>query len=565
MLGHGAGRYSGWAASTTDAQRRYRWRVDTLVGTTVLGGLEVVREIGRGGYATVYEVRLRGAEVAALKVLHPSYLEDARAAARLFREALVTERASSPRVVQVYGVGTLESGAAYVLMEMLEGRTLADRLSVEGVLAPHEAVRLAAEVAEGLGAAHEVGVVHRDVKPSNIFLVRGADGRETAKVLDFGISKLLPGAEDRFGALTKSGAILGTPRYLSPEQAASEEPTSAADQYALGVTLYEMLSGRVPYDVINIAQGIADILTGRPTPLADVAPSIEPALAALVMRALRRDPGDRFDSMRALREALSPFAATATPAARRDESAEAFATTLGLDVVALRALDDDVLPLERAARVGLRPERRPVTSSWSHSPPAAAVTGPESLAPAARARVASVASPHGPPLGVASVAPPPSARSGHRLLPLALAGVGFLSVLVAALVVGGLLVFSRTRGEHRAAPDPDRPAPAAAERRVASETSPASSMGYGPDVADPNDPRPVLRQEQVAALRDHPDHWDQCVHDSHRFQDTGRNVQIRIWCAHQAQLADELRESCEFYVTRWPRAWVPAQCHGVVR
>jgi len=231
----------------------------------------------------------------ALKVLRPELSGDRELVERFRNEAIAASRIGQENVVDVVDFGAEEDGALYYVMEALEGRSLATLLREEGPLSVPRALALLEQVCRALAAAHSSGVVHRDVKPENVFVVR-RDDAERAKVLDFGIS-LVP-AERGGERLTRAGAIIGTPEYMAPEQATGEPSDHRADVYAVGVLAYEVLTGGLP---IEGATPIATLLaaqTRAPDPPSRRRPAIPPEVDGLVLRALAKRPEDRFPSMR---------------------------------------------------------------------------------------------------------------------------------------------------------------------------------------------------------------------------------------------------------------------------
>jgi serine/threonine-protein kinase len=252
--------------------------------TVVAGRYHVEAPLGHGGMALV--VRARDDELdrpVAIKLLDEHLARDASVRTRFLREARLSARLAHPNVVQVFDAGE-EDGRAYIVMECVDGRTLADVLAQRGRLPWPEAVRLALQACAALDHAHRAGLVHRDVKPQNLLL--RADG--TLKIADFGIARA---AEQT--RLTQAGTILGTAAYLSPEQAAGEEVTSAADVYSLGAVLYELLTGRTPYTFETLAE-LAHRQAAEPIEsIGDLAPDVPTAVEDVVMRCLARDPAYR--------------------------------------------------------------------------------------------------------------------------------------------------------------------------------------------------------------------------------------------------------------------------------
>ncbi|MFP6684191.1 MAG: serine/threonine-protein kinase [Polyangiaceae bacterium] len=271
------------------------------VGQLVDGRYRLCRLIGKGGMSSVYEATIEGDDRrVAIKLLHPTLASDSDAVARLHREATILSAIKHPNICRIFGVGNTDQGSPYIVMERLCGETLARRIAKDG---PFEFSDLATSLKQVLGAleaAHVKGVMHRDLKPENIFLVETRPGTKTiAKLLDFGISSYLDGGpEDR--RLTRSGMVMGTPYYMAPEQARGDSSLDQrADLWALGVVMYEALTGQRPFVANNYNTLLIEILRARPKPLADYIPFVPEPLAALFNRALAKDSKERFQSARA--------------------------------------------------------------------------------------------------------------------------------------------------------------------------------------------------------------------------------------------------------------------------
>ncbi len=264
--------------------------IATLSGRMIAGRYRVLGLLGQGGIGRVYLAEQRGLDRrVALKVIRPERRDDPVTAARFVREARAAGRIASPRVVRMYDCGRDERGDLYIAMEHLVGQSLLERTQRGPELGLLEATRIAAAVADGLAAAHAAGVLHRDLKPANVFLCD--DG--SVKVLDFGIAKLLD--EQPADALTAEHRILGTPVYMSPEAARRRPLGPAADLYALGVLLFEMIAGEPPFKTGDASRTLRAHVTLPAPRLRDAAPwlIVPRALDELVASLLEKDPARR--------------------------------------------------------------------------------------------------------------------------------------------------------------------------------------------------------------------------------------------------------------------------------
>jgi serine/threonine-protein kinase len=279
---------------------------------TLVGDHLVVRSIlGQGGTAVVYEaLHTRLGAAVALKVLDVAepYVHDA--AARMQREAEVCANLDDPHVPRVYDVGALPDGTPYLVMEKVSGSTLEQWLT-QGRLRLPVILGIADELLSALEAVHRKGVVHRDIKPSNVMLKLADDGSILLRLMDFGVSK----AEQLEGStspkLTRTGAVVGTPHYMAPEQITGEPIDARADLYAAGVVLYEMLTGRTPFEGATTAEIVAAVLRQSPPPLSSLWPEVPPRLERVVHRAMAARAADRYQTARELRSALAEAAALA--------------------------------------------------------------------------------------------------------------------------------------------------------------------------------------------------------------------------------------------------------------
>jgi serine/threonine-protein kinase len=245
----------------------------------------------------------------ALKVLHGHVAQQHDALRRFEREAQAAGRIGSAHIVEVLDMGELGDGSRFIVMELLEGETLADRLRTLGRMVPEEAAPIACQVLAGLGAAHAADIVHRDLKPANVFLLGGRG--DFVKILDFGVSKFSAVTEEMGG--TSPGTAVGTPYYMSPEQAkGAQKIDHRSDLYAVGVLLYECVTGQVPFDAGTFNELIFRIVLESPPPLETFVPDADPAFVALVRKAMAREPGERFQTAREMYEALTQWLGQAT-------------------------------------------------------------------------------------------------------------------------------------------------------------------------------------------------------------------------------------------------------------
>jgi tRNA A-37 threonylcarbamoyl transferase component Bud32 len=280
---------------------------DPLIGITLQGRYQVTRKIGEGGMGAVYEAQhtLIGKRVA-VKVLLERYAQKTEIVARLQQEARLASAIGNEHIVDITDFGETEDGRTFVVMEYLEGESFADLIAREGPLSAERAIAIARQVADALGAAHQKGIVHRDVKPENIFLIRRND-KEFVKVVDFGISKILRPGDEELQRLTQTGMVLGTPLYMSPEQARGEEDLDhRIDIYALGVILYESVTGEVPFRGKNSLVIINQVLAADPRAPRDLRPDlgISEAFESVILHSMAKERGRRYQSMAELEKDL---------------------------------------------------------------------------------------------------------------------------------------------------------------------------------------------------------------------------------------------------------------------
>jgi eukaryotic-like serine/threonine-protein kinase len=291
---------------------------DPLVGTVVAGRYKVIKQLGEGGMGAVYLAEHAAIEKkVALKVLHPEYATKGDIVTRFQQEAISASRIKHPNVLEVFDFGQLDDGSFFLAMEFLEGNDLADEIQKTRVLDGERGLRYALQICRALAAAHEKGVVHRDMKPENVFLQRTSDGEDIVKIVDFGIAQLRTNEEAAAGAkqrrLTRTGMIFGTPEYMSPEQAAGRHADQRADVYAVGIILYEMFTGAVPFTGETFLGVLAKHLNEVPPAMSAVYPDLllSQEFQNVIYRALEKNPDERFQTMAELSRALQ-----ATPEGR---------------------------------------------------------------------------------------------------------------------------------------------------------------------------------------------------------------------------------------------------------
>jgi serine/threonine protein kinase/CheY-like chemotaxis protein len=270
--------------------------------------------LGEGGMSQVWEaVHMLTGRPVAVKLLLPALNARSEMRKRLLREARAASSVSHPNVVDVFDVFELGDGTPVMVTELLRGRTLGDRLAREGTLSLEEAADVVLPVVSAVGAAHAQGVIHRDLKPDNIFLVRDGE-RTSVKVLDFGIVKLVTGEERDAGALTATGALIGTPGYMAPEQGFGERDVDhRADVWSIGAILYETLSGVRPVGGDNIGQMLKQLVTHGIVPLSTRRPALPSSISGIVDRMLARERSDRPLDLREVHAELARHARTVAP------------------------------------------------------------------------------------------------------------------------------------------------------------------------------------------------------------------------------------------------------------
>jgi serine/threonine-protein kinase len=295
-----------------------------MLGQTLGGKYKVVRLLGEGGMGAVYEGEQQLGTTkrkVAIKTLHPHLSRDPKVKARFEREVGTIAELEHPNTIQVYDFGSTQEGILYIVMEFLQGRSLADVLEKEGALPPERAVRIVQQVCGSLGEAHARGIVHRDLKPDNVVLVDRAGQKDFVKVLDFGIAKRSKEEDKDEQKLTQQGMVLGTPPYMSPEQFTGQPVDARSDIYSLGVMAYEMLTGRLPFRANTAWEWASQHMTQAPIPIESMAEGMRApeSMRNAIRRALAKSADERLQTAQDFADAFSgsalPAAAMAPPAA----------------------------------------------------------------------------------------------------------------------------------------------------------------------------------------------------------------------------------------------------------
>ena len=277
------------------------------IGQVVSGKYRIERQIGRGGMGIVLAAtHLQLGNIVALKVMRRDLLPDDRALDRLLIEARAAARIRSEHVARVLDVGMLDNGSPFIVMEYLEGENLADLLDRQGALDIEQAASFLMQCCLALAEVHVADMIHRDLKPGNIFIAQHLDGSPTVKIVDFGISKYIGDAREH-GAVT-SPQVLGSPFYMSPEQMRAEKVDERSDIWGLGAILFETLTGRPPFLGDTLPEVYAAVLNHSPPQIDSLRPGVPPALDDVVQRCLEKDPSLRYCDVADLAEALAPFA-----------------------------------------------------------------------------------------------------------------------------------------------------------------------------------------------------------------------------------------------------------------
>ncbi len=456
-------------------------------GDVIEGKYRIVRTLGEGGMGAVYEgENTRIKRRVAIKVLHAEVAEKTDVVQRFEREAQAAGRIGSEHIVEVLDLGNLPTGERFMVMEYLDGEDLTARIKRQGLLPPAEAAPIICQVLQGLAAAHQAGIIHRDLKPDNIYVLRSKAGRaDFVKILDFGVSKF--SFLDGDMSMTRTGAVMGTPYYMSPEQAKGGTVDTRSDLYAVGVVLYQTVTGRLPFNAGSFNELLFKIALETPDPVEKLVPSIQSSFASIISRAMQRDPEARFQTAQQFEEALSQWQLVAPPAEH------------GSSTMALPVVDPAVVAARSAA--GAAPPTTPSSaasapglSSASHGGHATPYPTPATgslgtgtgtgtvLAAPVPATTGIVTPPHGT-LGQSQVGVAMTPRQSRHGATTAIAVAAAAIIIVGLGGLGAWLVMAPKGGETTptvaSGPPPDESATATTseEQPLATQTSAAGGQG----------------------------------------------------------------------------------------
>jgi predicted Ser/Thr protein kinase len=314
-----------------------------LVGAIVADRYQVLRKLGEGGMGQVYLVEhVKMGRKSALKVMNPAMVKDADAISRFNREAANASRINHPNVADVYDFGETPDGIIYLAMEFVDGPPLTKLIEQEGPLPPARAAAIVRQTADALAVAHDMGIVHRDLKPDNIMIGRSRDGSDWVKVVDFGIAKAADNAAQK---VTKTGLVVGTPEYMSPEQLAGDRLDGRSDIYALGLVAFNMLTGRLPFPAETVQESMIMRLTEAPRRLSEMRPEVawSADVQGALDKALERDANARYQT-------ATDFGRVLSGALERMGASQGSATRISHGIAAAAAMGapaHDALPPTR--------------------------------------------------------------------------------------------------------------------------------------------------------------------------------------------------------------------------
>jgi serine/threonine-protein kinase len=475
-----------------------------LIGRSI-GNYKITRVLGEGGMGTVYlaEHPMIGKRVA-VKMLRPDLGTDPGLVSRFFQEARAVNEIRHPNIVDISDFGKTDDGFVYFVMELMEGRSLRERLTAEKMLPLADVVTISRQVCDALAAAHKAGIIHRDLKPDNIFLLEDPKqpGVLRSKLFDFGVAKLLGEQEKQVGHKTLAGAVVGTPYYMSPEQALCQDVTGASDIYSMGVVMFEMATGAVPFAAEQLVILLNAILKQPASAPSELRPTIPPVLDRLILRCLEKEPSARPQSMEEVIAVLNAWASEpvgpamaagetmlANPIPPPSRTSAAFAATIAPQTAAAPAAPPAPAARARMTKVAQTTVAKPSESAPAAPTVAASTAGSGAMAMTTVLRV-----------GSARQAPPTLIEVGRAWLNSPRVRRAAIPIVVAAAAVVVTSVFM----SHAAAPASitaevvaELPAPAPAPKHAAVTLA---SEPSGAEVTRLNDGR-ILGTTPVVDIR----------------------------------------------------------------
>src|SRR5690554_3145626 len=419
QAGHQTGQQPGRVPQRTNPPVAAPLDPNNLVGQSLFGEYTITRKLGEGGMGAVYLAQQDSIDQKiAVKVLHEHSAESDELIQRFHREARVVSMLTHPNIIRVFIFGRTEGGLLYLAMEYVEGESLRDRMGSQP-MEEIQAIKLMKQLCSGLSEAHDLGIIHRDLKPDNVLLTNFRGESNFVKILDFGIAKLNEAdGKPEQQKLTQAGIVYGTPEYLSPEQAQALELDHRTDIYSLGVMLFELITGRVPFQGATPVQILtAHVFTEPPVPSTVAPHPVAPTMERIIMRALSKDPADRFEDAMSMFEAL---------VAREQE----IIRERGLSGRAAYVPGMELTGMYRAVDLSQEQPGQPPTSSVEayESAPTLAMAAPVTGAPSSGAAAAAVPAPA-----------PSSGNDSTRTIITIVIGLAAFIFLVLVAIIGYLL------------------------------------------------------------------------------------------------------------------------------
>ena len=445
-------------------------------GEIIDGKYRILRMLGQGGMGAVFEgENTRIKRRVAIKLLHASVSSQAEVVTRFEREAQAAAHIGSDHICEVLDLGVLADGTRYMVMEYLDGETLGSRIQRTGPMVPEQTIPVMSQILDALGAAHAAGIIHRDLKPDNVFLLKSKAGiRDFIKILDFGVSKFSQLSGDEMN-MTRAGAVVGTPYYMSPEQARGmSEIDARSDIYALGVLLYEATTGQVPFQAQTFNELLFKIVLEPVPPPQSFVPELDPVFAAIVQRAMAREPAHRFQCCAEFKDALLQFLSARPSLSAQSPALQATAAMRPPRTQALEAMQTLVpspsTPAPAMTWPSMPPQRTLLESSWAGTP-----------GNSSQAAVPQTSNAWGAASAVAAQPPKPPSKA-----PVIAAALGTILLLGAA--VGAWLVFGRTPS----------PSGQSASSSIAAPTPPETALAQPPETVAPMVEIPAPKPAETA-------------------------------------------------------------------